>query len=112
VTAITGVFVTLAAAFLPVGRLADISNSGTLFAFMMVAVGVMVLRVRDPGRHRSFRAPGIWVVGPLAVLGCLYLFFSLPWATTAMFFIWAALGLAVYALYGYRRSALARQPAG
>lgn len=108
VTVITGVFVTLAAAFLPVGRLADISNSGTLFAFMMVAIGVMVLRAREPQRPRSFRAPGIWVVGPLAVLGCLYLFFSLSGYTTLMFIAWAVVGLAVYGLYGYRRSHLAR----
>ena len=72
VTIITGIAVTIFAAFFPVGVLADISNSGTLFAFLTVSVGVMVLRVRDPGRHRPFRMPFIWLVGPLAFIGCAF----------------------------------------
>src|SRR5689334_10519798 len=65
VTIATGVFVAIAAALLPVGQLADVSNSGTLFAFFMVSVAVMVLRVKDPGRKRPFRTPLVWVVAPL-----------------------------------------------
>lgn len=107
VTLITGAGVTLFAAFFPVGVLADISNSGTLFAFLTVAIGVMVLRRRDPGRHRPFRTPAIWLVGPLALAGCGFLFFSLPLRTQVTFFIWGGIGLVVYALYGYRRSPLA-----
>ena len=64
VTAFTGVVVTLAAAFLPVGKLADYSNSGTLFAFAMVALSVLVLRRKDPGRRRPFRTPAVWIVAP------------------------------------------------
>ena len=60
VTVVTGVGATLAAAFLPVGKLADYSNSGTLFAFFMVAISVMVLRRTDPGRQRPFRTPAVW----------------------------------------------------
>ena len=75
VTYLTGFGVTLAAAFLPVGKLADISNSGTLFAFMVVAFAVMMLRIKDKNRVRPFRAPGIWLMGPLAVVGCITLFF-------------------------------------
>ncbi len=102
VTIITGVFVAFFAALFPVGALADISNSGTLFAFAMVAIAVLVLRRTDPGRRRPFRTPAVILVAPLAVAGCLYLFFSLSFYTLALFFGWAALGLVVY--FGYSRS--------
>jgi APA family basic amino acid/polyamine antiporter len=107
VTIITGLGVTVFAAFFPVGVLADISNSGTLFAFLSVAAGVMILRKRDPDRVRPFRAPGVWIIGPLAIGGCAFLMFSLPLRTQLTFFGWAALGLVVYASYGYRKSELA-----
>ncbi len=108
VTMITGVFVALFAAMFPVGILADISNSGTLFAFMAVAAGVLILRKREPNRHRPFRTPMAWVVCPLAIAGCLLLFLNLSMYTIGMFFGWAIIGLIVYALYGYRKSELAR----
>jgi APA family basic amino acid/polyamine antiporter len=101
ITIITGVFVALFAAFFPVGALADISNSGTLFAFAMVAIAVIVLRRTDPDRHRPFRTPAVTIVAPLAVLGSLYLFFSLSGYTLALFVGWAAIGLLVY--FGYSR---------
>ncbi len=107
VTMITGTVVVSAAAFFPVGRLADLSNGGTLAAFFSVALGVMILRVTNPARKRSFRTPFVWVVGPAALIGCLVLFALLPWAAILVFFGWAAFGLVVYALYGYRRSAMA-----
>jgi APA family basic amino acid/polyamine antiporter len=105
-TIITGLVVSLFAAMFPVGILADISNSGTLFAFMMVAIGVMILRVKQPNRPRPFRTPLVWVVCPLAVLGCLLLFANLSGYTVSLFFAWAVIGLVVYFLYGYRRSHL------
>jgi APA family basic amino acid/polyamine antiporter len=108
VTIITGVFVTIAAAFFPVGKLADISNSGTLFAFAMVAIAVMVLRRTAPGRHRPFRTPAVNIVAPLAVVGCAYLFFNLSGVTELLFVAWALIGLVVYYFYGYRRSHVAR----
>jgi APA family basic amino acid/polyamine antiporter len=107
VTLITGIAVTIFAAFFPVGVLADISNSGTLFAFLTVSVGVMVLRVREPGRHRPFRTPLIWLVGPLAFGGCAFLLYQLPMHTQMTFLKWTAAGLVVYLLYGYRKSPLA-----
>ena len=67
---IIGVLVAVAAAFPTVGQLADISNSGTLFAFFMVAASVLVLRLRDPGRHRPFRVPLVWLVAPAAGIRC------------------------------------------
>ncbi len=107
VTLITGGFVILTAAFLPVGKLADLSNGGTLFAFFSVALGVMILRVRQPERNRPFRTPLIWFVGPLALFGCAYLFYSLSAFTQLAFLAWAVIGLFIYRFYGYRRSALA-----
>ena len=108
VTWITGIFVAFFAALFPVGALADISNAGTLFAFFMVAAGVMVLRRTEPNRPRPFRTPLVWIVGPLAMGGCVLLFFSLGWNPTIKFFcIWAVIGLAVYFLFARRRSHLA-----
>ncbi|MBP6878951.1 MAG: amino acid permease [Phenylobacterium sp.] len=108
ITVITGVFVSLFAAFFPVGVLADISNSGTLFAFAMVAIAVLVLRRTDPDRKRPFRAPAIMIVAPLAAVGCVYLFFSLSTETKLLFLGWALIGLVVYYLYGYRKSHVGR----
>ena len=107
ITLTTGLFVSLFGAIYPVGQLADITNSGTLFAFMMVAIGVMVLRVTQPDRKRPFRTPLAWVVCPLAVLGCLLLFVNLPARTLFVFFGWGIFGLVVYYLYGRRKSHLA-----
>ncbi len=107
VTVITGLCVTVAAAFFPVGELANISNSGTLLAFGTVAIVVMVLRVRDPGRKRSFRTPFIWLTGPLAVAGCAALFWLLTGAAKQVFVVWGGIGLVAYFLYGYRKSHMA-----
>lgn len=108
VTWITGIFVAFFAAVFPVDILADISNAGTLFAFFMVAAGVMILRKTEPNRPRPFRTPLVWIVGPLAMGGCLLLFFSLGWNPTIKFFCaWAVLGLIVYFMYARRRSHLA-----
>ena len=109
ITLLTGVFVTLLAALFPVGILADISNSGTLFAFIMVAIGVMILRVQQPDRPRPFKTPMVWIIGPAAVAGCLLLFLNLSLYTLGMFFGWSALGLVVYVAYGHRHSHLANK---
>jgi APA family basic amino acid/polyamine antiporter len=107
VTIITGVVVIATAAFFPVGKLADLSNGGTLFAFLAVALGVLILRSKQPERPRPFKTPIVWFVGPLAILGCIYLFFSLEWFTILAFLAWAVIGLVVYFAYGYKRSSLA-----
>ena len=107
ITLITGVFVSLFAAMFPVGILADISNSGTLFAFMMVAIGVLILRKTQPDRPRSFRTPAVWLVGPLAIAGCILLFVNLSQKALTVFFVWAVIGLLVYFAYARSRSILA-----
>jgi APA family basic amino acid/polyamine antiporter len=107
VTLCTGVFVATFAALFPVGALADISNSGTLFAFALVAIAVMVLRRTQPERARSFRTPAVWLVAPLATAGCVFLFFQLSGYTELMFLGWAVIGLFVYWFYGYRKSHVA-----
>jgi APA family basic amino acid/polyamine antiporter len=108
VTIVTGVFVAIAAAFLPVGTLADYSNAGTLFAFAAVSLGVMVLRKTDPNRPRPFRTPALFVVAPLSILGCFMLFFSLNIESKMLFLAWTAIGLVLYFLYGYRNSHVGR----
>jgi APA family basic amino acid/polyamine antiporter len=104
ITILTGIFVAMFAAFFPVGKLADISNSGTLFAFAAVSIAVLILRRTDPNRRRPFRTPAVMVTAPIAVAGCIYLFISLGHETKLMFLGWAAIGLVVYFLYGRPRS--------
>jgi APA family basic amino acid/polyamine antiporter len=108
VTILTGIFVALFAAFFPVGKLADISNSGTLFAFAAVSIAVLVLRRTDPSRRRPFRTPGIAFTAPVAIAGCVYLFWSLGYETKMMFVGWAVIGLAVYFLYSRNHSFVGR----
>ena len=112
VTMITGIGVAIAAAFFNVGALADISNTGTLFAFIMVAIGVLILRRTQPIRPRPFRTPIVWVICPLAVAGCLLLFVNLSAWTIKVFFGWAIVGGIVYLAYGKRHSNLGRLSAG
>ncbi len=108
ITILTGIFVALFAAFFPVGQLANISNSGTLFAFAAVSIAVMALRKSDPSRHRPFRTPLITLTAPLAIAGCLYLFFSLDLKSQMLFAAWAVIGLVVYFLYSRSRSHVGR----
>jgi APA family basic amino acid/polyamine antiporter len=107
ITMITGVSVALFAGMFPVRMLADISNSGTLFAFAMVAAAVLILRRTEPNRARGYRVPMAWLICPLAILGCLFLFLNLSGHTELLFLGWTVLGLVVYFLYGYRKSQLA-----
>jgi APA family basic amino acid/polyamine antiporter len=108
VTLVTGIGTIIAAAVLPVGKLADYSNSGTLFAFFMVAIAVMVLRKTDPDRKRPFRTPGVFIVAPLAILGCVVLYFSLPLTAILLLPVWGGIGLLVYFFYSRSRSHVGR----
>jgi len=105
-TIFTGIVVAIAGAFFPVGQLADISNSGTLFAFFMVALAVMILRKTDPERHRPFRTPLIWIIAPIAALGCLGLYLNLPFVAKMVLPVWGAIGLLIYFLYSRGHSHL------
>ena len=107
ITYLTGTVVSICAALFPVGKLADTSNAGTLLAFAMVAIGVLILRKQQPQRPRPFRTPMAWIVCPLAIAGCLLLFLNLSAVAKEVFIGWAVIGLVVYRLYGYRRSQLA-----
>ncbi|HEU4484967.1 MAG TPA: amino acid permease [Povalibacter sp.] len=107
-TIVTGVIVAIIAGLLPLNEIAAVANAGTLCAFIAVGVCMMVLRVRAPDHPRVFRAPLWWLIGPLAVAGCLYLFTSLSVITIRFFFFWNVVGLAIYLLFARQRSALAR----
>jgi APA family basic amino acid/polyamine antiporter len=112
VTAVTGLFALFFAGMLPVGSLADYSNSGTLFAFAMVAIAVMALRIKDPARRRPFKTPFVWVVGPVTVIGCVVLYLALDIASKLVLFGWGGIGLVVYFLYSRSRSHVGRELAG
>ena len=108
ITAITGVAVAIAAAFLPVGKLADIANAGTLYAFMMVAIAVMILRKTAPNQPRAFTTPALWLIGPATIVGTIFLFLNLPLDAMLVLPIWGAIGLVFYYLYSRSRSHLGR----
>jgi basic amino acid/polyamine antiporter, APA family len=108
VTLFTGIAVATAGALFPVGQLADISNSGTLFAFFMVSLAVLILRVKDPHRVRPFRMPLVWIIAPISAAGCAFLFWNLPHDAKMVLPIWGGIGLVVYFLYGYRKSHVGR----
>ena len=110
ITIITAVLVAIIAGVMPIDSIAALANAGTLAAFVAVSVAMLVLRQRDPDAVRTFRTPLAWIVGPVAVLGCLYLFYSLPSQTQLYFVIWNAVGLAVYFAYGRARSLLTAPP--
>ena len=98
--------VSLTAGFFPLKTLSHITSLGTLFSFIVVAFGVLVLRVKDPNRPRSFKCPAVYVTVPLAIAGCGYLVYTLLIENGWYFGTWTLLGLAVYFGYGYRKSAL------
>ncbi|TZF91327.1 amino acid permease [Cognatilysobacter lacus] len=107
-TMFTAVIVAALAGVARLDEIAALANAGTLAAFIAVAACMLVLRRRDAARARVFRAPAAWLIGPVAILGCLYLFWSLPDRTKVWFLIWNAIGVVVYVVYSRRNSQLAR----
>jgi APA family basic amino acid/polyamine antiporter len=105
-TVVTGVFVAVAASIIPPDQAMDLTNIGTLFAFVVVSAGVIALRVREPGRARPFRVPGYPVTPVLSIAACVWLMAGLPAANWLRLVVWLALGLVVYFAYGRRRSRL------
>jgi APA family basic amino acid/polyamine antiporter len=107
-TLLTGALSAVLSGLLSLKDIAELANAGTLAAFIAVGLSVIILRRREPNRTRVFSTPIWWLVAPGAILGCLYLFSSLP-AKTQLYFLYAhVIGFAVYFLYGVRRSVLAR----
>jgi APA family basic amino acid/polyamine antiporter len=102
------VVVAIMAAFIDLSRLAELVNIGTLFAFVLVSIGVIVLRRTQPDLRRAFRTPLVPIVPILAVLACLYLMVSLPVGTWIRFVVWMGLGILVYFAYSRSHSRLGR----
>jgi len=107
-TLVTGIVVALASAIGDAAETYDLTNIGTLFAFILVCGGVMVLRVKDPNRPRPFRVPAVWVVAPLGILGCAFVMKGLPHEAWVRFVWWLGIGLVLYFAYGYRNSRVKR----
>jgi APA family basic amino acid/polyamine antiporter len=107
ITILVGIVVAALAGFVSLDTLADLTNIGTLFAFMLVSIAVVILRRRRPDLPRSFRVPGMPVTPALAVLASLYLMLNLVEATWIRFGVWMAVGFVFYFLYGIRKSRLA-----
>ena len=103
-TWVAGFLVAIPAGLFDVGTLAEMSNIGTLFAFVLVSAGVIILRYKDPGRHRGFRVPFGPVIPILSVIFCILLMAGLPARTWVRFFVWLIIGLFVYVFYSRKRS--------
>ncbi len=105
-TILTGVFVAAFSGFMDINEAVELTNIGTLFAFVLVAMGLIVLRWREPDRIRPFRCPLVPWIPILGILCCSYLMIQLPWLTWVRFVLWLFLGLLIYFLYGIERSSL------
>ena len=103
-TIITGIFVAIFAAFAPIGIVLELTNIGTLFAFILVALGIIVLRRREPHRPRPFRTPLVPWLPIVSILFCVYLIWNLPLLTQLRFVGWLLIGFAIYFFYGVRHS--------
>ena len=99
-----GILVAIPSGLFDVGTFAEMSNIGTLFAFVLVSIGVLVLRAKDPARHRGFRVPFGPLIPVLSTLFCILLMAGLPAVTWVRFFVWLAIGLVVYFFYSRKRS--------
>jgi APA family basic amino acid/polyamine antiporter len=108
-TAITGIAVAIVAGLTPIDQVGQLVSIGTLLAFALVCGGVLVLRYTQPNRPRPFRVPWFPVVPVLGVISCGYLMWGLPWVTWTRLIVWMVIGLAIYFLYGFRKSHLHRR---
>ena len=111
-TWIAGFLVGIPAGILDIGTLSDLSNIGTLFAFVLVSLGVIILRYKQPDRHRGFRAPGGLAAPILSVIFCILLMAGLPILTWLRFFVWLIIGMVVYWLYSRHRSEFSPRNSG
>ena len=111
-TILTGVVVAVCAMFMNINEVVELTNIGTLFAFVLVSIGILILRKTDPARPRPFRTPLVPWVPLIAIVMCLYLMVQLPLLTWIRFVLWLGAGLIVYVLYGMRHSILQKRLAG
>ena len=111
ITIFTAIIVSIIAGLVPLADIAALANAGTLAAFIAVCAAMLVLRRREPDRERKFKAPLPWVIGIVGILGCLYLFYSLPTKTQTFFLCAQLIGLVLYAVYGSGAAARARAAA-
>jgi basic amino acid/polyamine antiporter, APA family len=107
-TILTGIFVAFFSAIANIDEIVQLTNIGTLFAFILVCIGILILRKREPDRPRKFRVPLVPLVPLLGVAMCLFLMSGLPMMTWIRFVLWLAAGLVIYFLYGVRKSRLAK----
>ena len=108
ITIFTALIVAVIAGLFPLAEIAALANAGTLAAFIAVSAAMLTMRRREPNLPRKFTTPWPWLVGVFAILGCLYLFYSLPVRTQSYFLIWNAIGLLIYWVYGAPRAEAAR----
>jgi APA family basic amino acid/polyamine antiporter len=109
-TILTGLFVGGIAAFANIESMLNLTNIGTLFAFVLVCIGIPILRLKDPNRERAFRVPfGAWLVPVLGVFSCVFLMYYLSADTWWRFIGWLVLGISIYLAYGYTRSAIGQK---
>jgi APA family basic amino acid/polyamine antiporter len=110
-TVLTGLFVALCGGLMPMSLVGELVSIGTLLAFVLVCVGVPILRVTSPHIERSFKVPGgtagAWIVGIAGALSCIYVMWGLPKDTWLRLIIWLEMGLAIYGVFGWRHSRLA-----
>jgi len=102
----TGIVVAAISGIANINEIVELTNIGTLFAFVLVCIGIIILRYREPDRPRAFRTPLVPLVPILGIASCIYLMFGLPWLTWWRFVIWLAIGMVVYLAYGHRKSKL------
>ena len=111
VTILGAIFVSIIAGVFPIGMIAEMANIGTLSAFLIASIGVMVLRKTEPDLKRNFKCPAVWLIAPLAVLSCGYLMANQPLATWHRFGFWILFGLCVYFGYSRAHSVIGRRAA-
>jgi APA family basic amino acid/polyamine antiporter len=98
------VFVGLFAAFVPEDVVGNMTSIGTLFAFILVCIGTMVMRVTEPNLQRQFRVPAVWVMAPLGVIACGLMIYGLGWPNWTRLGVWLVVGLVIYFAYGAKHS--------
>ena len=108
ITIFTAIVTSIFAGLIPLASIAALANAGTLAAFVAVCAAMLVLRRREPDRERKFRAPAATLVATVGILGCIYLFISLPNRTQLFFFAAQAIGIVLYFIYGHGAAERAR----